>query len=191
MRKMALAAALWFFLSAWFGTALPAGLETENHSASVATAAFVLPASLKEIGEGAFENTAAVTVIISDATEIIGNRAFANNSNLENVHIPRSVIFIGEYAFTGSPSLTIIGIKDSYAAAWAQIHNIAFRQEDCSFNWPDKLGDLFRGNLLLTFCLSLVSPGVQYWQRKKTEYAEKSMRPQDRSELYPIDYRFP
>lgn len=190
MRKMALLVALWFCISTCSAAASwnnDNGIESDTGNSAV----FVLPASLKVIDESAFEETAAETVIISDSAEIIGNRAFADIRTLRIIHIPDSVKYIGDLAFEGSLNVAFRGVENSYAAAWAHMHNVAFSQEETTLTWLVKLGKLLQGGFFLSFCLGYICPNDQFWQRKKMENREKSMRPQDRPELYPIDYRFP
>ncbi|MBQ6927333.1 MAG: leucine-rich repeat domain-containing protein [Oscillospiraceae bacterium] len=148
-----------------------------------------LPNSLVRIGDSAFEDTAVESVYLPAMTTVIGSRAFAANSALRAVFIPEAVLYIGERAFEGD-QLTIYGAKDSYAAAWAQSHNVAFVQEQTTLSWIDLIRKLLRENAFVLVSLGCLSPAV-FPQLKRTGRRERSMRPQDRPELYPIDYRFP
>lgn len=148
-----------------------------------------LPSSLIQIEDSAFENTAMESVYLPDMTTVIGSRAFAANRALRIVYIPKAVLYIGEQAFEGD-ELTIYGEKDSYAAAWARSHNVAFRQAQTTLSWIEIIRKLLRENAFLIVSLGCLSPAA-FPQLKKAGKRERSMRPQDRPELYPIDYRFP
>lgn len=190
MKKMALLLTVWFCFSVGFASKT-AEYHLNNKDETAYRSVFLLPASLKEIDESAFEGTAVETVVVPDSTEIIADRAFANISTLKTVYIPESVWYMGDYAFDETLNVTIKGAEDSYAAAWAQIHNVAFAQEEFVFTLLTKLGKLLQGGMFLTFSLGCICPKAQFWQRRKTKNRERSMRPQDRPELYPINYRFP
>ncbi len=165
----------------------PKEVKTVKDKASV----FSLPAFLIEIGDSAFENTAAEAVIIPDSTVILGNRAFANNKVLRNVQIPNTVLFIGENAFAESIHVRIQGIENSYAKAWARVHNVPFVEEENAPRWFTKLKNVLLQGCFLSWSIGYICPELQYWQCRKRERREISMRPQDRTELYPINYKFP
>lgn len=64
----------------------------------------VLPATVKHIGDSAFEGCAYLrAAVIPDQCETIGASAFAGCKRLENVMIPASVRDIGKLAFDGTP----------------------------------------------------------------------------------------
>lgn len=190
MRKLALLLALWLCISA--GSAIAPLISESAFSAEADDApVFILPAALKEIGEGAFENTAAESVIIPEGTESIGDRAFADNEALRTVLIPESVAFIGEHSFDGSMSVTIQAEEGSYAVAWAQEHQVACIQAESAASGLSRLRKLLGEGFFLSFSLCGVCPALPDWQRGKSKRRDKSMRPQDRPELYPIQYRFP
>ncbi|MCQ2407024.1 MAG: leucine-rich repeat domain-containing protein [Oscillospiraceae bacterium] len=64
----------------------------------------VLPATVKHIGDSAFEGCAYLrAAVIPDQCETIGASAFANCKRLEYVTIPASVRDIGNLAFDGTP----------------------------------------------------------------------------------------
>ena len=62
---------------------------------------FVLPATIKTIGENAFRGSCLMHIIGGDGVETIGDYAFANCPFLENVPNISSVKSIGDYAFSG------------------------------------------------------------------------------------------
>lgn len=185
MRKLALLLALWFCFSA--GAAVPPPANDSGNNA----VGFTLPASLKTIDESAFEGISAETVVIPDSVEIIGSRAFANNSALRTVHIAKSVRYIGDHAFGESSNVTIRGEENSYAAVWAQMHNVAFVPENSVPLWLIRIWKLLQGAFFLSLSCVCVIPETRTWQRGKKLAFIRSMRPQDRLELYPINCRFP
>ena len=71
---------------------------------------FEIPGSVKSIGESAFEGCSMVGLLLNEGLETIGNRAFANCSNIQTgtqddgtelpyLKIPDTVTSIGDYAF--------------------------------------------------------------------------------------------
>lgn len=189
MRKIALVIVLCLLFSTW---SVSASVTADIHEfAQKSDAVFKLPASLKIIGEEAFEGVSAITIVLPGSTESIGTRAFADNSALRAVYIPESVRYIGNQAFEKSQNVVIRANEDSYAASWARLHDIVCVQEENAETWFTRLGKLMQGSFFLTLSLTCVVPGDQYWQRRKKAVFEVSMRPQDRPELYPINYRFP
>jgi hypothetical protein len=190
LRKKALLMVAWFLLSTW-SAAMLVTAGPNDEAALDSTAVFTLPASLKVIEDEAFEGVSAETVILSDSTESIGARAFADNGALKAVHVSESLFYIGDNAFEGSYRVMIVGSEGSYAAAWARMHNVAFMPEETSTTWLVKLGRLLQEGFFLSFSLGCIFPEAQFWQRRKREVFERSMRPQDRPELHPINYRFP
>lgn len=187
MKKLALIFALLFSISIWFSPASLLGDRAVNDG----VATFALPASLVMIGDEAFEETASEVVILPDSLLIIGEKSFAGSRSLKMIYIPASVVYIGEHTFDDTSNLTIRGLENSYAAQWAQEHSIAFTQFEAALFTMEKLRDFLKNGLfmLLVFCFSPAS--VTFLKCKKTAYREKSMRPQDRPELNPIDYKFP
>ena len=190
MKKLSLFLALLFCLTA-FSTASPLTEPLGRSAAANAADILLLPASLEELGEEAFEGTAVKSVIFPDSTSVIRDRAFAGNCVLRSVYIPKSVVHIGDRAFEESSSLTIHGSEGSYAAAWARSHNVAFSRVEPISLWIIKLGKLLRAVSVCALSLSCLCSGVLFPRRRRADIWEKSMRPQDRPELYPIDYRFP
>lgn len=152
---------------------------------------FVLPAALILIEESAFDNTAADSVVLPDSLIAIGDLAFARNGYLREILIPESVRYIGENAFEEVTALTIRGAVNSYAASWACEHSIAFvpvNTVSASIKTLKKTMEAANYVLLSISCLCM---DINLRRRRRLEYIEISMRPQDRIELYPINYRFP
>lgn len=191
MKKIALFFALWFCFFMFFTALSPPTEGSKTCLTSKMTKTIVLPASLHEIEEEAFENTAAESIIFPELLTTIGNRAFARNNALATVYLPESIKYIGAHAFDESHELTIRGVEGSYAAAWAKTHNVPFEQVESAASWITRLGRLVRGTSLFSLSFGYACPMIQFRRRRKTEIWERSMRPQDRTDLYPINYRFP
>ena len=58
--------------------------------------------------------------------EVIENSAFSSCVNLKKAYVPKSVNFMGDYAFGSENNLTIYGYKDSYAEKYAKERKIKF-----------------------------------------------------------------
>lgn len=166
---------------------LSAGFRPEKDAGD---STFQLPRALVTIEDEAFAGTSAQNVILPESLVSIGERAFADNRALHTVVIPRSVTAMGEHVFDGSPALTIQGEEGSYAESWAREHGIRFVQPNSMQAVMQRLQRLLKaGSLLLPFlCLpsdTLLKP------RRRVHRRGRTMRPQERPELYPINYKFP
>ena len=187
MKKLVLILVLLLALFSLFSP----GPGIQNSMAEETKSELVLPSSLLEIGEGAFEGIAANKVILPCNLLIIGERAFADNYFLREIVIPKTVQDIGNNAFEGSVNLTFFGAVDSYAARWAKEHDVYFAPSGFSTALTKTLIKLCIKNALITFGLYLACGGMIQQLGKRVTESWRSMRPQDRPELYPIDYRFP
>ncbi len=152
-------------------------------------ATFIFPSSLNIIEEEAFEGTHVKTAILPDGFQYIGQNAFAGDSVLTDVYIPTSTEYIADTAFPMNSDLIIHGVEDSYAQKWAEENNIPFVVEDI---WKPVVDDGKTASIQeagLAFLFQIVIPKkiIKIGSRAKDE----SIRPQDRPELYPIDYSFP
>lgn len=58
--------------------------------------------SLQEIGDAAFKNSLIKSISIGHNTSTIGREAFANCKNLKDTNIPKNLVSVGEYAFSGT-----------------------------------------------------------------------------------------
>lgn len=86
-------------------------------------AAAVLPASLVELREGAFEgNVMLEAVVLPGNMESVGAGVFAGCGNLRYVVIPETVENIAEDAFSGCDKLSVLCDASSYAEEYAQAH---------------------------------------------------------------------
>ena len=189
MKKIIIIFILSFFICMQAGTAFALPERMQSNRDSPDAYDMVLPASLVQIEEGAFENTAAESVFLPSMTASIGDRAFASNRALIKVFVPKSVESIGNQAFEGK-DLTLIGEKGSYALSWARMHNVAFVEQESAASQGKPVRKLLNENVFLLFSLGYMAPEL-FVQLKKRKSWSRSMRPQDRPELYPINYRFP
>lgn len=77
-------------------------------------ASYVLPSSVKKIGDSAFDGCSGMTnVVIPNGVLDIGANAFSQCSGLTSIVIPDSVTSVGVYAFEHCTSLTSVTIPDS------------------------------------------------------------------------------
>ena len=152
---------------------------------------FVLPAALVEIEDEAFADTAVKTVVFQNGLLHIGDFAFDNTRNLKDIYIPSSVRRIGRSAFPHSGNLVLHAPKKSYAQAWAKEHRFSSRTDGFR-SFRDNVGKALR---ILKNASSLYPhltvPKEIHIPARRTEVTVRSMRPQDRPELNPIDFRFP
>ena len=152
---------------------------------------FVLPASLQVIEEDAFSGTAVESVVLPKGLAYIGEAAFANTEHLNEVYIPSSVQFIGKSAFSESSHVTVFGAEKSYAEEWAKEHQISFVPEDV-FRFQYKNGEEIQNRaVLISRNNQTMLAAAKTKSNGRTLDNPPSMRPHDRPELNPIDYRFP
>ena len=166
----------------------PLFLKDEDSSSEIT---FILPGFLEIIEDEAFEGIAAESIAFPDSLLYIGERAFANDLYLKTVTIPESVEYIGEHAFDGSRDLTVYGSANSYAADWAREHDIMFVASENDLYYSKGLGKARTAELCILLSFICCDPDIILRLRKWAKNAGRSMRPQDRPELNPIDYRFP
>ena len=169
----------------------PLGPAYAEENADFKTDSFTFPSSLIEIEDEAFDGTAAQTVIFRNKLKHIGDKAFYNNRRLVDVYIPASVESLGTHVFQVSKSLRIHAAIGSRAHAWANEHHVTFVQA----NQPYRISVRRRltislPNLISHYGRTILSPRVLKLNAR-AEDEGRSMRPQERPELNPIDYRFP
>lgn len=151
----------------------------------------LFPDSLTVIEDEAFEGTAFRTLVFKAGFLRIQDRVFSSMQSLRKAYFPSSVEYIADSAFSGSGLLSIGGYADTYVQQWAEQHDMQFNISDYWYTAPNKVQRLMEKLLSLFFILCL--PVTEDARRIK-RYIKKrviSMRPQDRVELNPIDYRFP
>jgi len=152
---------------------------------------FLFPAYLEEIGEDAFAGTAVRILVLREKLAHIGNGAFSDTAFLTDIFIPPSVEYIGELAFPENKAYVVHGRMGSFAHRWAEEHQVCFVESNiwdmilpkgenvspAEYPFKRNMHDI-NSDLLIRYS----GGGVN---------KHRSMRPQDRPELYPIDYRFP
>lgn len=152
---------------------------------------FVFPASLLEIEEEAFASTSEEVVVFPNGMERIAERAFYNNQVLTDIYIAESVIHISDTAFLGNTSFTIHGIEGSYVQSWSGKNNIRF-VENNTWDRLHLLKTVHVENLVILLWIVCLTDRKNLQRFLGTiRHFFKSFRPQDRPELYPINYRFP
>ena len=147
-----------------------------------------LPVSLLSVEEEAFAGTAFRLVIFEDRAVSIGERAFADAVSLRDVYLPMSVQSVGTGAFPAG--LVVHGRADSFARTWAEDNSLRFVHEDIWNPWAGVSAVHMEFVLLLCVSVYPDSKTLARW-RRWFRFHIRSMRPQDRPELHPIDYRFP
>ena len=158
--------------------------STEEHTA-------VFPSSLQYVGEEAFIGTAFRSHFFTDGLLRIDGRAFENAKRLEDVWLPGSIEHVADSAFSDSCIARIYGLEGSYAQKWAEQHHVKFQPVDIWLAAPSKPHIV---PLLLFPLLGMFYPWTDSERKRIKNYLMffiVSMRPQDRPELNPIDYRFP
>ena len=86
---------------------------------------FILPASLRIIRDKAFAGVSATVVLLPESVISIGEYAFANCPELQQIYIPAGAA-IADTAFAGVMDLTIFGEPGSPAETFAQNHGLDF-----------------------------------------------------------------
>ena len=152
---------------------------------------FNFPASLTLIDDEAFSETAVKTVVLPDGFLHIGDRAFSNTAYLSDVYIPKTTEHIADSAFSECCGFTIHGVDGSYASRWAEKHHISFTSCDMWSKNNESGKRLIRLRVLIEQYIQLINTSVFVLIEKRKKDKVRSMRPQDRPELNPIDYRFP
>lgn len=167
-----------------------ANIELKNAESKYASAEqqVTFPVALRHVMDEAFAGTGIQIATFGDQLVSVGNQAFFN-SNLHDVYIPRNTHFFGEDAF---PTKTVIhGVKESDAETWALKNSYRFVYDDI---WNNKAPAETANDLFLIICLLTAIPFYDkrvFILRRYLNHFFISMRPQDRPELYPINYRFP
>ncbi len=154
-------------------------------------AVFVLPSSLEKIEDEAFKGTAARTVLFQESLIYIGNSAFENSRFLTDIYIPATTEYIGEHAFPSNERLTVHGVIGSLAERWAKEHYVPFVPSNVWNLIGDSRDADDTGRIPTDRYHQAMNSEKINNLHGRTEDEGKSMRPQERPELNPIDYRFP
>lgn len=91
---------------------------------------FILPTSLKTIEAEAFAGCNFKYVQPPENVTTIGDKAFANCTNLRYIYIPEKCTSIAASAFEGTEELTILGKGNSYTESYAEQYGITFKAID-------------------------------------------------------------
>ena len=121
--------------------------------------ALTIPASVTEIGEGAFsECNQLSSVVIDEGLTALPVNAFAHCEQLSTVTLPNSLTSIGDYAFTGCSSMPSIDIPDSVSV----IGESAF--SFCEALYEIDLSDNIRSIGATTFTYTAFYDNPDNWQ---------------------------
>lgn len=152
---------------------------------------YYFPSSLQVIESEAFFGTAAANIIFPPGIVEIESNAFGNSKALQNIFIPSPLTVISNTAFPVKQELVIHGLAGSTAQNWAALHKIMFIP-DGGRNGPEinRKGKCEVSTQSIWVNNDLFAQ-KEYQSEKRTENKDRSMRPQDRPELNPIDYKFP
>ncbi len=147
-----------------------------------------VPFSLIRIEDEAFSGTKLRNILLNTQVEYIGNAAFGNNDNLQDVFIYERTSYIGFEAF--SKKTIIHGIEGSYAQQWSEKNGYSFIIDNTrKYSISGSLISVLY--LYSQFCFFGFDVDTCEYRRKRVRAYVKNMRPKERVELYPIDYRFP
>lgn len=180
-----------YFMAFIFIIIFPSAFADARGSDNRSNNVIIMPFSLECVENQAFEDTAVKTVVFQDGLLSIGDLAFANSRYLTDVYIPANTKYIGENAFPSNERLTIHGIIGSLVEKWAKEHQVPFVPSNIWNVADEGVGADHSKSISVDRFFHVV-----YYERNnhlhgRTENEGKSMRPQDRPELNPIDYRFP
>ena len=153
---------------------------------------YVFPFKLQTIEEEAFSGVSAETLIFSEGLLRIEDNAFADDLCLKQVRLPSTIEYISESAFSSYADLTIHSVKNGYAEEWADNHGIPFVPEKI---WESLLFSTMKmqnsQKVVEGYKHRIGKAGIIVLLNVRRYVNNRSMRPQDRAELNPIDYRFP
>ncbi len=151
----------------------------------------VMPEALIRVEEGAFAGTSFRKILFGEGFRYVGDLAFSDMELLREVTFPRSADYIADSAFLRSDIEIIRGPEGAYAQQWAKRHQIAFETSDCLITTPTDPEAVFAAlaSLFAVVLLPMNNEAVRI--KRYLRSTAISMRPQDRPELDPIDYRFP
>ena len=185
--KRILAIMLMLSLIAFF----PAGVADAAGTAARQAPVSVFPNSLLYIEDEAFEGTAFQAVFLPDGFLGIGDRAFRDAPSLYMVFIPQTTTSIGTDSFPQNRFFVLHGVKGSYASDWAKQQHLPFIP-DYWVAWLllyRLIQTVLSADATNTIQITALEAGAR--SKGHSGHADRSMRPQDRPELNPIDYKFP
>lgn len=145
------------------------------------------PESLVSVGEEAFAGTAIQNVVFDGNLLEIGEGAFAKNTFLQCVFLPPSLKSIADNVFAGTNDPVFLGVELTRAHIWAIKNNYRFFKWNL-WKWESVHDD---GTKNIVHCASVVFSVKEMNQTTCPIHRLRSMRPQDRAELHPVEFRFP
>ena len=150
---------------------------------------FLFPAALEIIEDNAFVSTGASRLVFGGSLLSIGEGAFAD-TRLADIFSPSAETLIAASAFPENQETTIHGAAGSPAQQWAGEHGLAFVPDGGT---PGSVGGRASRGVTPASGLHAVIYDSSRPLRplRGGRGSEISMRPQDRPELNPIDYKFP
>ena len=178
------------FMTFMFIALFPQGYSYAEELDVTQNSAFLFPASLKIIDEEAFSETSLVKAVLPDGVTYIGNKAFHKAIHLKDIVIPKTTVYIGKLAIPQNEGLIIHTVKGSYAHHWAKEHHRHFVINNDK-PLRNKSIQMRSDNSTKNVYNQTVHYGNLIRLHARTEDEGNSMRPQERPELYPIDYKFP
>ena len=169
----------------------PFALTNQKADNYTSNGTFVLPASILLVDNEAFSGTSVETAVFPNGFLLLGDMAFSSASELRRVYLPASLSEIGTDVFSENTNLTIHGVEKSFAQTWAEENGITFVNDDIWAKVQTPNGFHVESLLALSFIICpFEDERIRRIKWKAGEFL-CSMRPQDRPELNPIDYRFP
>lgn len=188
MRKNVAVLLLAFFLL----TLIPPGLANAQEDNTGPVAVYHLPAAIREIGDEAFAKTGVKAVVFRAGITHVGDKVFSGARFLTDIFIPATMEHLEDSFFPCNPRLTIHWLKNSNVADRVRERQIPFVQpnaenstlisENATYN-ESRIPNNWR--------IRVLASEKQVNLRERGADEGKSLRPQDRPELNPIDYRFP
>lgn len=173
-------------------TFIPIGLTSSQKENTEPAAVYHFPASLREIGDEAFSQTGVKAVILREGLAHVGEKVFAGSRFLTDIFIPASMGHLEDSSFPQDMGLTIHRLKESYVADWVRERQIPFAQSNTEYSTLISRNTLYNEErAFVDRHARLIVSDNQIKLHERDADEGKSMRPQERPELNPIDYRFP
>ena len=151
---------------------------------------FIAPASLQRVEKEAFADVATRTVVFQEGFRYLGDEVFKGAFQLKNVYIPKTTAYISDSAFSTNIGVSIHSTVGSYAQRWAKKHQVAF-VADYTYAFEAERELVITRYYQKAYFMHTIKPQEEIRIAIRADNKDRSMRPQDRPELNPIDYRFP
>lgn len=149
----------------------------------------LFPALLQVLEEEAFWGTSLRTIVFCEKIEYIGEQAFACSVMINDVYLPESIMHIGKDAFPND--IVVHCINNSFAQKWANEHAINFVVDNIWSNSAITETIHFDVPIVTFFAFFPIDEkDIKRVKRRICKYV-RCMRPKNRPELNPIDYKFP